>query len=179
MRSDRNRSASHGQDSRDNRERGSRPLDRIDRMILRELQRNGRISNVELSRRVNLSPTPCLERVRRLEREGYILGYKAELAPDRLDASLLVYIEVSLNRTNEEVFEHFRKVMIARPEVQECHMIAGGFDYLIKARLRDMTDYRHFLGECLDQLPGVRSTHTYVVMEEVKTTSELPVGLDN
>lgn len=157
---------------------GGRDLDRIDRMILRELQRNGRISNVELSRRVHLSPTPCLERVRRLEREGYILRYTAELAPDRLDASLLVYVEVTLDRTNEKVFDMFRKAVVALPEVMECHMIAGGFDYLIKARLRDMADYRHFLGECLDRLPGVRSTHTYVVMEEVKATSELRVGLD-
>ncbi|WP_372074215.1 Lrp/AsnC ligand binding domain-containing protein [Tistrella mobilis] len=152
-----------------------RPLDRIDRRILTELQGDGRLTNVELSRRVHLSPTPCLERVRRLEREGYIRGYRAELDPAMLDRALLVYIEVSLDRTDETVFEAFKAAIRQQPDVLECHMVAGGFDYLVKARLADMAAYRRFLGDCLVSLPGVRTTHTYVVMEEVKTDARLPV----
>lgn len=152
-----------------------RPLDRIDRKILRALQADGRLSNVELARRVNLSPTPCLERVRRLERVGYIRGYRADLAPDKLGAGLLVFVQVILDRTTPDVFEQFREAAAALPEVIECHMVAGGFDYLLKVRVRDMPAYRHFLGERLTALGGVAQTHTYVVMEEVKSDAPLPV----
>lgn len=152
-----------------------RPLDRIDRKILRALQADGRLSNVELARRVNLSPTPCLERVRRLERAGYIRGYRADLAPDKLGAGLLVFVQVILDRTTPDVFEQFREAAAALPEVIECHMVAGGFDYLLKVRVRDMPAYRHFLGERLTALGGVAQTHTYVVMEEVKSDAPLPV----
>lgn len=150
-------------------------LDAIDYRILRELQNDGRMSNLELSRRVNLSPTPCLTRVRRLETEGVITGYAAFVAPEKLDASLLVFAEVVLDRTTEEVFERFGKAVRNMPQVMECHMVSGGFDYLIKARVRDMADYRDFLGKSLVDLPSVRETHTYVVMEEVKCTTAIPV----
>jgi Lrp/AsnC family leucine-responsive transcriptional regulator len=106
-------------------------LDRTDKRILRELQSNGRISNVELARRVNLSATPCLERVRRLEQAGFIRDYVAILDPQRIEASLLLYVEVTLDRTTPEVFDRFKEAIIDRPEVQECHMVAGGFDYLV------------------------------------------------
>ena len=152
-------------------------LDSIDRRILRELQRDGRISNQALAERVNLSPTPCLARVRRLERDGFITGYAAFVDPEKLDAALLVFIEVVLDRTDEGVFDEFKRAVRGMPQVQECQMVAGGFDYLIKARVKDMADYRRFLGRSLVSLPSVRETHTYVVMEEVKATTEIPIAL--
>lgn len=150
-------------------------LDRTDKRILRELQGNGRISNVELARRVNLSATPCLERVRRLEQAGYIRDYVAVLDPQRMDVGMLVYVEVTLDRTTPDVFDRFKEAIAERPEVQECHMVAGGFDYLLKVRVPDMPAYRTFLGEGLTAAPGVRETHTYVVMEEIKETTELDI----
>lgn len=153
-------------------------LDRIDRAILAELQKDGRLSNVELARRVNLSPPACLERVRRLERSGIITGYTALLDPVRLGSGLLVFIEIVLDRTTPDVFDRFREAVLLMPEVQECYMVAGGFDYLVKARVKDMAAYRDFLGTTLVALPGVRETHTYAVMEEVKATTAiaLPSG---
>jgi Lrp/AsnC family leucine-responsive transcriptional regulator len=155
---------------------GSRSmLDKISKRILAELQNDGRISNVELSARVNLSPAACLERVRKLQEAGYILGYTAQLNPQLLDVALLVFIEVVLDRTTPDVFEAFRRTIQAIPEVLECHLVAGGFDYLIKARVKDMSAYREFLGKSLLQLKGVRETHTYAVMEEVKNTTKLQI----
>jgi len=152
-------------------------LDTIDRRILRELQRDGRISNQALAEKVNLSPTPCLSRVRRLEREGFITGYAAFVDPEKLEAALLVFVEVMLERTDESVFDEFRRAVLGMPQVLECQMVAGGFDYLIKARVNDMDDYRRFLGHSLVSLPSVRETHTYVVMEEVKSTTAIPIAL--
>ena len=149
-------------------------LDKISKKILAELQNDGRISNVELATRVNLSPAACLERVRKLHEAGYIMGYTAQLNPQLLDVSLLVFIEVVLDRTTPEVFESFKNSVQLIPEVLECHMVAGGFDYLIKARVKDMAAYREFLGKTLLQ-KGVRETHTYAVMEEVKNTTRLPI----
>ncbi len=137
-------------------------LDRIDRNILNELQKDGRISNVELSKRVGLSPTPCLERVRRLERQGYIEGYAAILNPHYLDASLLVFVEITLNRGAPDVFEQFNKAVQVLEEIQECHLVSGDFDYLLKTRVSDMSAYRRLLGETLLRLPGVNDTRTYV-----------------
>lgn len=150
-------------------------LDKIGKNILRELQNDGRISNIELSARVNLSPAACLERVRKLHDAGYILGYTAQLNPQMLDVSLLVFIEVVLDRTTPDVFDAFKRSIQVIPEVLECHMVAGGFDYLVKARVKDMNAYREFLGKSLLQLQGVRETHTYAVMEEVKSTTKLPI----
>lgn len=152
-----------------------RPIDRIDMKILSELQDDGRIANVELARRVGLSPTPCLERVRRLERDGYIRGYHAALNPEKLGAGLIAFIEVSLERTTTRALERFRDAIAGMEEVLECHMVAGGFDYLIKIRLPDMAGYRRFLGEKLAAIDGVSQTHTYVVMEEVKSTTSIPL----
>lgn len=150
-------------------------LDRIDLNILRILQEEGRLSNVELARRVNLSPTPCLERVRRLERSGHIRRYVALLDPDKLERGLLAFIEVRLDRTTPDAFQIFADAMNRSPSVLECHMVAGGFDYLIKVRVADMAAYRAFLGDELSSIPGVAQTHTYMVMEEVKATHSLPV----
>lgn len=150
-------------------------LDKISKKILAELQNDGRISNVDLAARVNLSPAACLERVRKLQDAGYILGYAAQLNPTLLDVSLLVFIEVVLDRTTADVFEAFKQSVQHIPEIMECHMVAGGFDYLVKSRVKDMNAYREFLGKSLLQLKGVRETHTYAVMEEVKNTIRLPI----
>jgi len=150
-------------------------LDAVDRRILQILQREGRISNVDLAKRVHLSPTPCFERMRRLEESGYITGYAAQLSPPKLGLGLLAFVEVSLDKTNPTAFDQFRDAVAAMPEVQECHMVAGGFDYLIKLRVTDMTAYRRFLGERISALPAVSRTHTYFVMEEVKSSQELPI----
>lgn len=152
-----------------------RKLDLIDQKILSRLQADGRTSNVDLAEEVGLSPTPCLERVRRLERDGFIEEYVALLNPEKLDASLIAFIEVSLDRTTPDVFEKFRTAIVPLEQVQECHMVAGGFDYLLKVRAADMKAYRSFLGDILAAMPGVRQTHTYVVMEEVKSTHQLAI----
>lgn len=148
-------------------------LDRIDRKILNELQKDGRISNVELSKRVDLSPTPCLERVRRLERQGFITGYIATLNPQYLGAALLVFIEITLSRGEPDVFEQFNKAVLKSDAIQECHLVSGDFDYLLKTRVADMSAYRKLLAETLLALPSIKETRTYVVMEEVKINSQL------
>ena len=150
-------------------------LDVIDRRILQALQRDGRMSNVELAKRVHLTPTPCFERVRRLEESGFIERYVAQLNPRKLGFGLLAFIEVSLDKTNPQAFDRFRQAVADMNEIQECHMVAGGFDYLMKVRVTDMVAYRHFLGERVSTLPSVSRTHTYFVMEEAKSTQEIPV----
>ena len=150
-------------------------LDKTNKKILAELQQDGRISNLELASRVNLSAAACLERVRKLQEAGYILGYMARLNPELLDVALLVFIEVVLDRTTPDVFDEFKRAVHKVPEVLECHMVAGGFDYLIKVRVKDMAAYRTFLGKSLLQLKGVRETHTYAVIEEVKNSSIFPI----
>lgn len=153
-----------------------RKLDDIDIAILAALQRDGRLPNVTLAREVGLSATPCAERVRALEAAGIVRGYRADLDPERLDLGLLVFIEVAIDRTSEGAFAAFRDAMLAIPQVQECHMVAGGFDYLVKVAVRDMAAYRTFLGEVLSQVPGIRSTHTYPVMERVKEAQGLDLS---
>lgn len=148
-------------------------LDRIDLRILDVLQQDGRISNLKLAEAVALSPTAVLARVQRLTREGFILGYEARLNPLQLGAGLLVFVEILLDRTTPNVFEQFKAAVQVRPEILECHMVAGGFDYLIKTRAADMSAYRAFAGSVLWQLPGVRETRTYAVMEEVKNSARL------
>jgi Lrp/AsnC family leucine-responsive transcriptional regulator len=150
-------------------------LDKTNKKILAELQQDGRISNLELASRVNLSAAACLERVRKLQEASYILGYTARLNPELLDVALLVFIEVVLDRTTPDVFDEFKRAVHKVPEVLECHMVAGGFDYLIKVRVKDMAAYRTFLGKSLLQLKGVRETHTYAVIEEVKNSSIFPI----
>lgn len=151
-------------------------LDRLDRRILQVLQADGRISNLKLAEAVALSPTAVLARVQRLLREGYILGYEARLDPLKLGRDLLVFVEVQLDRTTPHVFEAFKAAVQVHDEILECHMVAGGFDYLLKTRMADMTAYRAFAGDVLWQLPGVRETRTYAVMEEVKHTTRLPLA---
>jgi Lrp/AsnC family leucine-responsive transcriptional regulator len=150
-------------------------LDRTDLKILRCLQDDGRISNLKLAHSVALSPTAVLARVQRLSKEGFILGYEARLNPLKLGAGMMVFVEVLLDRTTPNVFEAFKAAVQVRAEIMECHMVAGGFDYLLKTRMADMAAYRAFAGTVLWQLPGVRETRTYAVMEEVKNTTCLPL----
>ena len=150
-------------------------IDRIDRRILIELQNDGRITNSELAQRVGLAPTSMSDRVRRLQNHGYIKGFRAILDADQMGLGLLVLVEVSLDKTTPDIFEKFATAGRKQPEILECHMVAGGFDYLVKARLPDMGRYRAFLGEVLLSLPGVRETRSYPVIEEVKDDGVLPL----
>src|SRR6188768_4283772 len=152
-----------------------RGLDQIDRRILRVLQADGRISNLRLAEEVHLSPTAVLERVKRLTRDGFILGYEARLNPVRLGAGLLVFVEILLDRTVHDVMDSFKAAVQVRPEILEAHLVAGGFDYLLKTRVADMAAYREFSGSVIWTLPGVRETRTYAVMEEVKNTTTLAI----
>ncbi len=147
--------------------------DAIDIRILKVLQTNGRISITELAESVNLSKTPCTERVRRLEREGYLTGYRAILDPDLLGLTTLVFVQVQLERTTTGVLDRFNAAVRLIPEVEAAHMIAGGFDYLLKVRTRDMAHYRQVLGDRIGALPGVAQTHTYPVMETVTENAGL------
>ena len=148
-------------------------LDRIDLKILDCLQQDGRISNLKLAESVALSPTAVLARVQRLTKEAYILGYEARLNPLKLGRGMMVFVEVLLDRTTPNVFDAFKAAVQVRGEIMECHMVAGGFDYLLKTRMADMTAYREFAGTVLWQLPGVRETRTYAVMEVVKNSTRL------
>ena len=154
-----------------------RKLDRIDRMILDILQRDGRIAISELAARVNLSTTPCSERVKRLEREGIIMGYYARLNPEMLERSLLVFLEIKLSAKSGDVFDQVARNLTEIPEVLECHLISGDFDYLVKARLKEMSAYRRLLGDLLKKLPASASSHSYVVMKEVKESLYLNLGI--
>lgn len=150
-------------------------LDRIDRRLLGALQLDGRITNLELADTIGLSPTATAERVKRLTRDGFIVGYVARLDPAKLELGLVVFIEIKLDRMAPDVFEAFDAAVAQAPEVLECHLVAGGFDYLVKARVRDMDAYRDFHARVLMALPGVRETRTYPVMNEIKATTALPL----
>lgn len=150
-------------------------LDRIDLKILRLLQADGRLPNLKLAEAVGLSATAVLARTQRLQRDGVIQGYEARLDPHKLGRGLLVFVEVLLDRTTPNVFDQFRAAVQVHDEILECHMVAGGFDYLLKTRMADMAAYRSFAGQVLWQMPGVRETRTYAVMEEVKTSTRLPL----
>ena len=154
-----------------------RKLDRIDRMILDILQKQGRIAISELATMVNLSTTPCSERVKRLERDGIIMGYHARLSPELLDKRLLVFLEIKLSAKSGDVFEQVARDLADIPEVLECHLISGDFDYLVKARLKEMSTYRKLLGSILKKLPASASSHSYVVMEEVKESTYLDLSV--
>ena len=151
-------------------------LDRIDLRILAGLQADGRVSNLKLAESVALSPTAVLARVQRLTKEGYILGYEARLNPLKLGRGMTVFVEVLLDKTTPNIFDAFKAAVQVCDDIMECHMVAGGFDYLLKTRMADMKAYREFAGSVLWQLPGVRETRTYAVMEEVKSTTRLSLG---
>jgi Lrp/AsnC family leucine-responsive transcriptional regulator len=150
--------------------------DPTDLRILEEIQKDGRISVVELSRRVHLTKTPCAERLRRLEKTGVICGYFAKLNPMVVNAGHVVMVQVQMKSTTADDLEAFNTAVVRIPEIQSCHMVAGGYDYLLKVRSKDIDAYRRILGEVVSKLPGVLQTHTYVVMETVKDEVTLPVA---
>ena len=158
-------------------QRQFKDLGRIDRKILRELQREGRLSYAELARKVGLTSTPCMERVKRLEKEGFIRQYSAILEPEKVDASFVVFVMVRVARTSQNVFDQFEEAIKELPEVQECYLVSGNFDFLLKARVADMSAYREFYGEKLLSFPGIQESMSYTAMEQVKETLEIPVNL--
>lgn len=150
-------------------------LNEADRRILKIIQSEGRITNQDLASRCALSSSACFDRLKRLRDKGYILGFHAVLDPAKLDRALLIFIEVLMDRTTGDVFHAFSAAVQKMPEILECHMVAGGFDYLIKVRVRDMAAYRAFLADTLVYMPGVRETRTYAVLDEVKNSTDLPL----
>ena len=152
-----------------------RTLDKLDRRILSVLQKDGRLSMKDLGEQVGLSITPCIERVKRMERDGIISGYYARVNPVALGASLLMFVQITLSNKSGEMFDQFRREVLRIPQVLECHLVSGDFDYIIKARIQEMTEYRKLLGDILLQLPGAAQSKSYVVMEEIKETLVLNV----
>ncbi len=151
-------------------------MDKIDRRILNLLQHNARISMTELAEHVGLSTTPITERVKKMEREGIIEGYFTRINPQAIGQDLLVFVEIKLASKSGDIFDEFRRAVIKVPEILECHLVSGEYDYLIKARLNDMSEYRNMLGAILLQLPAARESRSYVVMEEIKESMTLNLG---
>ncbi len=149
-----------------------RELDRIDRRILNELQANGRLSIVELASRVNLTNTPCSERVKRLESRGLIRKYVAVVDPGLLGFNHLSVVQISMAATSDNYLEEFNKAVQGIKEIESCLMVAGSFDYVLIVRTRDMTHFREVLGDRISKLPGIRQTNSYAVMEVVKEARE-------
>ena len=150
-------------------------LDRTDLKILDILQTDGRISNSNLAELVNLSPTAVMARVQKLTKDEFILGYEAKLNPNKLNASFLVFVEVLLDKTTPNVLEDFIDAVTQYPEIVECHMVSGGFDFLIKLRSAGMEEFRRIAGQILWQLPGVKETRSYPVMQVVKDSSKIKI----
>ena len=142
-------------------------LSKTDRKILSLLQKDGRMSVAEIGRRVGLTASPCADRIKRLESQGVITGYYARLSPTKLDAGLVVFVQVTLQRTAGDAFKTFTDAIELIPEVEECHLVSGEFDFLVKARVKDMTHYKDLLAGSLLQLPNVLESKSYPVMESV------------
>ncbi|RVU85871.1 winged helix-turn-helix transcriptional regulator [Leucothrix sargassi] len=157
----------------DNEEKNHRQLDQYDKSIMKILSHDGRISVTELADRVGLSKTPCQVRLKRLVKDNYIKSFRAELNASMLGLEHIAFAEVKLHDTTEPSVEAFDKRVRMIPEIEECHMIAGPFDYLLKVRTKDIQAYRRVLAEQISTLPSVQSTSTYVSMESVKESSDL------
>lgn len=142
-------------------------LDATDMKILNALLTDARLPMTELAKRVGLSKTPVALRIRKMEEMGLITGYRAILSPLKLGLTHVTYVEVRLSDTRESALTRFNDAVRTIPEVEECYMIAGGFDYLIKVRSKDMADYRRVMGEQISALPYVTGTSSYVAMEAV------------
>ncbi|RVO31534.1 winged helix-turn-helix transcriptional regulator [Sinorhizobium meliloti] len=149
-------------------------VDRIDLKILRALQSEGRLSNADLAKRVNVSAATCHRRTQRLFDEGYITGVRAEVAPGAVGLGAMVMVGVVLDRSTPESFGAFEGAVMELKEVLDCNLVAGDFDYLLKIRVRDMADFNKLHGQRLIALPGVRQTRTFFVMKEVKENARLP-----
>lgn len=150
-------------------------LDAIDLKLLELLQHDGRLTITELGERVGLSTSPCAQRVKRLERQGVITGYHAKVAPEAVGKTLLVFVEITLAEKSETIFKKVRDELQHIPEVLECHLVSGSFDYLVKARLGGMSEYRALLGTMLKRIPVPAQSNSYVVMEEVKESFAIRV----
>lgn len=146
-------------------------LDRIDQKILKVLTQDGRIPVTELAKKVGLSKSPCQVRLKRLQEEGYILGFRAVLDAEKLGLEHIAFVEVKLTNTTEKALSAFNTAVMQVPEIEQCHLIAGSFDYLLKIRTRDIQSYRRVLGEVISTLPLVSSTSTHVSMQSVKDTA--------
>ncbi len=143
-------------------------LDKFDHAILDTLQGDGRITLTALANKVGLSKTPCQIRMKRLESQGFILGYGARINHNKLGKNHIAFAQVTLKQTNSQALKNFNHAINAIPAVEQCHMIAGSFDYLVKVRTRNMEEYREVLGEKISALPNVLQSSTFVVMESVK-----------
>jgi len=150
-------------------------LDRVDRQLLRLLQEDGRRTVLDLAQRVGLSPTGASQRIKRLFSEGFIRAVRAVLEPAKIGRGTLVFIEVRLDHTAPHVFDRFAEAVAKAPEIIECHMVIGGFDYLVKARIADMATFQEFLQRVILPLPGVRETHSYASIGDVKPDALLPL----
>ncbi len=154
-------------------------LDRTDIKILDILQKDGRISNTRLAEMVNLSATAVLARVQKLAKDGFITGYEARLNPEMLNAAFVVFVEILLDKTTPNVLEEFSDAVLQHPEIVECHMISGGFDFVVKIRCANMEEFRKISGQVLWQLPGVKETRSYPVMEVIKESSQIKLKYQN
>jgi Lrp/AsnC family transcriptional regulator, leucine-responsive regulatory protein len=160
----------------DPKERGMlEDLDMFDRKILRAVQKNGRLSINDLSETVGLSKTPCLTRLRRLENKGYIQRYKGVLDASKIRQDYVTFVQVKLTSTTRRHLKAFSDAVQSVPQIESCHMMSGGYDFLLKIRTRNMRRYRELLGDVLSELPGIAQTSTFPVMETVKDTDDLVV----
>lgn len=155
--------------------KAERVLDRIDLNILHHLQENARLQMKDIAEAVGLTSAPCIDRVRRLEKNKVITGYHARIDPVVLDLSMLVFIEITLADNAGDRSQQFKRELAKVPAVLDCYWVSGRYDYLIKARLRDMAQYRALLSEVLLRLPGVKQVDSTVVIEEIQTAHGLPI----
>jgi Lrp/AsnC family leucine-responsive transcriptional regulator len=148
-------------------------LNKIDLKILRALQNDGRIKYSELAAKVGLTTSPCIERIKRLERDGFIQSYTAVLSPELLNAAMVVFVQVRLDRSIKDSFAKFRKSVLALSQVQECYLVTGNYDFIIKARVSNMEAYRKFLETDLLSIAGVQESTSSVVIDAIKETLSL------
>ena len=146
-------------------------IDRLDKAIIKHLSKNGRLSVAYIARRIGASKTPVQVRLKRLQEEQYILGFRAVLNPKKLEKQHIAFTEVKLSDTREKALNEFNSAVVEIPEIEQCHMIASSFDYLLKTRTKDIQAYRYILGEVISSLPNVSSTSTFVAMESIKDNS--------
>ncbi|MEN2474538.1 Lrp/AsnC family transcriptional regulator [Burkholderia stabilis] len=150
-------------------------LDAIDRRILRALQQNSNQTNAELAQQAGLSATPCLRRVHLLEEQGVIDAYVALLNPAAVDLRFTAFVRVTLERQDKKTVERFAREIEQAPEVLECHLMAGSYDYLLRVIARDLDDYQRFQMETLTQIEGVRNVETEIPLKRIKQTVRLPI----
>ncbi|WP_291180690.1 Lrp/AsnC family transcriptional regulator [Hyphomicrobium sp.] len=150
-------------------------LDAFDRRILLELQRSGRLTNVDLASRVGLSPSPCLARVKSLESAGIIRNYVALLDSERIGGTLSVFIHITLERQSQKVLEAFERTVVAMPEVMECYLMTGDADYLLRVVVRDAVALKDFILDKLTKTPGVANIHSRFALKQVKYNTALPL----